>query len=61
MRKKRIKKIQGVRLVFSILLAIVLNLGVIGIAYAMCLDWITRGIILWIRFRGGKWKQFKVI
>ncbi|MFR3834445.1 MAG: hypothetical protein ACLTYP_04315 [Eubacterium sp.] len=61
MRKKRIKKIQGVRLVFSILLAIVLNLEVIGIAYAMCLDWITRGIIFWIRFRGGKWKQFKVI
>lgn len=51
----------GVRLVFSVLLGITLNLGVIGIAYAMCLDWILRGIIFWCRFRRGAWKQFKVI
>lgn len=51
----------GVRLVFSVLLGITLNLGVIGIAYAMCLDWILRGIIFWCRFRKGAWKQFKVI
>ena len=41
----------GVRLVFSILFAIVMNLGVIGIAFAMCLDWSARGIIFWIRFK----------
>lgn len=51
----------GVRLVFSILFGITLNLGVIGIAYAMCLDWLIRGIIFWIRFKRGKWKDFKVI
>ena len=51
----------GVRLVFSILFAIVLNLGVVGIAFAMCLDWSVRGIIFWLRFKGGKWKQYKVI
>lgn len=51
----------GVRLVFSVLLGITLNLGVIGIAYAMCLDWILRGFIFWYRFKQGKWKRFKVI
>ena len=51
----------GVRLVFSVLFAIVLNMGVMGIALAMCLDWSTRGVIFWCRFKKGKWKQYKVI
>ena len=51
----------GVRLILSILLGIVLNLGVIGIALAMCLDWTVRGVIFWIRFRQGKWKTYRVI
>lgn len=51
----------GVRLIFSILFGIVLNLGVIGIALAMCLDWSVRGVIFWIRFRQGKWKTYRVI
>ena len=51
----------GVRLIFSLLFGIVLNLGVIGIALAMCLDWSVRGILFWIRFRKGKWKTFRVI
>lgn len=51
----------GVRLIFSIIFGIWLNLGVIGIAFAMCLDWSVRGIIFWWRFKQGKWKTFKVI
>ena len=51
----------GVRLILSILLGIVLYLGVIGIALAMCLDWTVRGVIFWIRFRQGKWKTYRVI
>lgn len=51
----------GVRLVFSILFGIIFSLGVIGIAYAMCLDWVLRGMIFWWRFKGNKWKHFKVI
>lgn len=51
----------GGRLVFSILFAIVLNWGVIGIAAAMCLDWIIRAVIFAIRLKSGKWKTFKVI
>lgn len=50
-----------VRLIFSILFGIVLNMGVIGIAFAMCLDWTIRGIIFWIRFKKGHWKECKVI
>ena len=51
----------GVRLILSILLGIVLDLGVIGIALAMCLDLTVRGMIFWIRFRQGKWKTYRVI
>ena len=51
----------GVRLILSILLGIVLDLGVIGIALAMCLDWTVRVVIFWIRFRQGKWKTYRVI
>lgn len=51
----------GVRLILSILLGIVLKLGVIGIAFAMCMDWLVRGVIFWVRFRQGKWKTYKVI
>lgn len=50
-----------VRLIFSILFGIVFKLGVMGIAYAMCLDWGIRGVIFWWRFKQGKWKQCKVI
>lgn len=51
----------GVRLVFSIFFGIILNMGVIGIAFAMCLDWIIRGGIFILRQRSGKWKTFRVI
>lgn len=51
----------GVRLVFSMLFAVVWKMGVIGIAFAMCLDWSMRGIIFWCRFKQGKWKNLKVI
>ena len=51
----------GVRLIFAVLFGIYLDLGVMGIAYAMCLDWTIRGIIFWLRFKSGVWKHFKVI
>ncbi len=25
------------------------------------LDWVSRGIIFWLRFRHGKWKTYRVI
>ena len=51
----------GVRLIFAVLFGIYLDLGVMGIAYAMCLDWTIRGIIFWLRFKSGVWKHFKDI
>lgn len=51
----------GCRVVFSVLFGIFLDLGVIGIAFAMCLDWMIRAMFFWIRFRRGKWKEFRVI
>lgn len=51
----------GVRLIFSLLFAVVMDMGVIGIAWAMCLDWCSRAVIFYIRFRRGKWKQFRLI
>ena len=38
-----------VRLLFSIILGICFNMGVIGIALAMGIDWTVRGIIFWVR------------
>lgn len=51
----------GVRLVFSVLFSTTLNMGVMGIAWAMCLDWTIRGVIFILRQRSGKWKTFRVI
>lgn len=50
-----------VRFVFSYVFALVFNMGVIGIAYAMCMDWVFKGFVYLYRFRSGKWKQFKII
>lgn len=51
----------GCRIVFSVIFGIYFNLGVIGVALAMCLDWGIRAVMFYERFRKGKWKQFKVI
>ncbi len=51
----------GIRLLFSILFGIILGWGVIGIACAMCLDWCTRAVLFYIRFKKGKWKNFELI
>lgn len=51
----------GIRLVFSWLFGIVFSWGVLGIAWAMCLDWTIRGMIFYLRFRSKKWTNFQVI
>lgn len=51
----------GVRLLFSALFALMLGMGVIGIAIAMCLDWCIRAVVFILRFRSGKWKQYRLI
>ena len=49
------------RLVLSVVLGLWLNLGVIGIALAMCSDWAARAVCVVLRYRSGKWKRFRVI
>jgi putative MATE family efflux protein len=51
----------AVRLVLSWIFAVTLNMGVMGIAWAMCCDWTVKGIVNLFRLRSGRWKQFKVI
>ena len=54
----------GVRLVFSILFADRPALWAWwGIACAMCLDWAWRveACVFWLRFRRGRWKNYRVI
>lgn len=51
----------GGRLVLSIILALGLHLGVIGIALAMCGDWTIRAIIFYYRYKSNAWTKFEVI
>lgn len=49
------------RLVLSVVLGIWLNLGVIGVALAMCCDWAVRALFTILRYKSGKWKRYRVI
>lgn len=51
----------GERLLFSVLFAVVLDMGVTGIAAAMCLDWCIRAAVFLFRLKEGKWKRFQLI
>lgn len=50
-----------VRLVFSWLFALKLGGGVIGIAWAMVLNWIATAVIFALRVKSGKWKTCRVV
>lgn len=50
-----------IRGILSIIFGITFNLGVIGIALAMCADWSMRAIIFHLRYKSDKWTQFSVI
>lgn len=49
------------RVVLSVLFGIILDLGVIGITLAMIADWGIHAVLVGLRYRSGKWKNFKVI
>ena len=50
-----------IRFVLSVVFGIWMNLGVIGVAAAMCCDWMVRAVVFLRRFHSGKWKEFQVI
>ena len=49
------------RTALSFFLALQLNMGVIGIALAMGIDWTVKAALDLLRYRGGKWRSLKVI
>lgn len=49
------------RIGFAYVLAGMLGLGVLGVWYAMYIDWGVRTVIFFFRFRSGKWKEKRVI
>lgn len=50
-----------VRVILSVIFGVWLNLGVIGVAIAMCCDWFVRVVLIVLRYKSGKWKEFSVI
>lgn len=50
----------GVRLAAAYLLAIVLRMGLMGAWIGMCLDLVTRAVLIDLRFRAGHWTRIKV-
>ncbi|MEG1426821.1 MAG: MATE family efflux transporter [Oscillospiraceae bacterium] len=49
------------RLGSAVLFGIVLNMGIIGVWIAMGTDWLFRSILFSVRFKKGKWKEFRSI
>jgi len=52
--------IWGIRLPLGYLLAVVANLGLLGVWLAVDVDWIVRATLLYRRFRSGRWKTLSV-
>ena len=50
-----------VRVALSVALGIWLDLGVIGVAFAMAADWCCKALVLLARYKSGKWKTFRVL
>ena len=49
------------RTLLSFVLGLWLKMGIVGIAWAMVLDWCLKAVLDVLRFRSGKWKNKKVI
>ena len=49
------------RITLGYVLTIPMKLGVNGVWFGMYIDWIVRGILYYIRFKNGKWKEKVVI
>lgn len=50
-----------VRVIFSIILGLWMNMGVIGIALAMAIDWGVKAFLTLYRYLSKKWQNFQVI
>ena len=49
------------RTALSVLFGVIFNHGVIGITLAMVCDWSVKAALILLRWKSGRWKNFKVI
>ncbi len=49
------------RVVFSFILGVWLNWGIIGVWIAMGIDWGIRSVLYYRRYRSGRWQKFKIV
>ncbi len=49
------------RLGSAVLFGIVLDLGVLGVWFAMGMDWLARSVAFALRYHGDRWTRFQVI
>lgn len=49
------------RTALSVLFGVTLNMGVVGITLAMVCDWAIKAFLIAMRWRSGRWKEFRVI
>ncbi|WP_347130399.1 MATE family efflux transporter, partial [Neglectibacter timonensis] len=49
------------RLGSAVLFGVMLNLGILGVWIAMGMDWLGRSVAFLLRYRSGKWKNFRAI
>ena len=50
-----------IRIVVAIVFALKLNLGLIGVTLGMCLSWVVKASLMFMRYKSSKWKTFRVI
>lgn len=49
------------RVAFSVLFGIFMHMGVVGITLAMVVDWAVKTMLILVRWKSGKWKEYRVI
>lgn len=49
------------RYLFALLFGVVLGFGLLGVVLAMVCDWMVKAVLVWLRYRSGKWRTMKVI
>jgi putative MATE family efflux protein len=55
-----IGSVWGLRLIVAYFLAITLSLGLLGVWLAIGVDFVSRALWFWLRFRSGKWTSLRV-
>lgn len=46
------------RVLLGYILGITLQMGAVGVYLGMCVDWVVRGVLYYIRVRGSRWQRY---